>query len=83
MQAHKMDFPPLPHSGTSIASAILLLAALLSGCAQSIPTPLPDLKRPEADGMLAPAQQKKAIEDLALKKAEAEAQAVKQIEQTR
>jgi hypothetical protein len=68
---------------TSISPAILLLTAVLAGCAQSISTPLPDLNRPEADGMLMPAQQKKAIEELAQKRAEAEAQAIKQIEQTR
>lgn len=83
MQAHKVDLPPLPQPRTSVISAMLLLAAMLAGCAQSISTPLPDLKRPEADGMLVPAQQKKAIEDLAQKRTEAEAQAVKQIEQTR
>jgi hypothetical protein len=83
MQAHKLDFPPLPRTMTSISPAILLLTAVLAGCAQSIPTPLPDLNRPEADGMLMPAQQKKAIEELAQKRAEAEAQAIKQIEQTR
>ena len=83
MQAHKMNFRPLPRRRTSIAPAFLLLVIALTGCAQSIPTPLPDLKRPEADGMLVPAQQKKAIEEIAQKKAEAEAQAVKQIEQSR
>jgi ABC-type uncharacterized transport system auxiliary subunit len=83
MQAHKMDLPPLPRLRISAISAILLFAAMLAGCAQSIPTQLPDLKRPEADGMLVPAQQKKAIEEMAQKRAEAEAQAVKQIEQTR
>ena len=61
----------------------MLLAVTLTGCTQSISTPLPDLKRPEADGMLVAAQQKKAIEEMAQKRAEAEAQAVKQIEQSR
>ena len=86
MQAHNMKLPPAPRRRTNIATAFLLLvwaAAALSGCAQTISTPLPDLRRPEADGMLVPAQQKQAIEELAQKKAAAEAQAVKQIERER
>ncbi len=86
MQAHNMKFRAAPRRRTIIAAAFLLLvcaAAALSGCAQTITTPLPDLRRPEADGMLVPAQQKQAIEELAQKKAAAEAQAVKQIESGR
>ncbi len=86
MQAFKLKLPPAPRRRTTIAPTFLLLvcaAAAVSGCAQTISTPLPDLRRPEADGMLVPAQQKQAIEELAQKKAAAEAQAVKQIERGR
>ena len=55
----------------------------LAGCAQNISTPLPDLKRTSTDGMLILAQQKQAMEEMARKKAEEEAQAVKQIEKSR
>ena len=55
----------------------------LTGCAQQNATPLPDLKPRAVDGMLVPAQQQKAINDLARSKAEAQAQAVKQIENSR
>ena len=60
-----------------------MLVTVLGGCTQTISTPLPDLKRSDAGGTLAPAQQQKAIEDLAKKRAEAEAQAVKEIEAKR
>jgi uncharacterized membrane protein len=83
MQAHMKKFSPSPRRRASIAPVILIIMTALTGCAQSIPTALPDLKRPDADGMLVPAQQKKAIEELAQKKAETEAQAVKQIENSR
>ena len=55
----------------------------MAGCAQNISTPLPDLKRTSTDGMLIPAQQKQAMEEMTRKKVEEEAQAVKQIEKSR
>ena len=83
MQAHKKNFRPALRRRSSLTLFFMLLAVTLTACTQSISTPLPDLKRPEADGMLVAAQQKKAIEEMAQKRAEAEAQAVKQIEQSR
>jgi hypothetical protein len=46
-------------------------------------TPLPDLKPANAAVLLTPAQQKQAIADLARKKTEQEAQAMKDIQATR
>lgn len=68
--------------------AVCALALGLSGCAQSplpsMSTPLPDLKPPAAiDSLLTPSQKQKAIDDIAAKKTEAEAAAVKQIEKSR
>ena len=64
-------------------SLLLSLSAVMAGCAQNISTPLPDLKRTSTDGMLIPAQQKQAMEEMTRKKVEEEAQAVKQIEKSR
>lgn len=83
MQAHKNDFSHPPRRRTSLAPVFLVAVTLLGGCTQTISTPLPDLKRSDTGGILAPAQQQKAIDDLTKKKAEAEAQAVKQIEAKR
>jgi len=64
--------------------AVLALTTLvLPGCAASSQTPLPELKPAAADSMLPPAQQQKAIAEIAKKRAEQEQQAVKKIEQTR
>ena len=72
---------------------LVVLAAftlVCSGCAANTPLPLtpnamplPDLKRTSTDGMMQPAQQQKAIAEMAAKKAEQEAQAVKTIEKSR
>ena len=70
------------HSSKAIVCSGLAAIAL-AGCAQPNSTPLPDLKPVAADTMLKPAQQQQAINDLARKKAEAEAQAVKTIESQR
>ena len=83
MQAHKMNFRPTLRPITISVAFFSLFLTALAGCTQSISTPLPDLTRPQADGMLVAAQQKKAIEELAQKRAETEAQAVKQIEKSR
>lgn len=64
-------------------AACVALAAILCGCAQTIETQLPDLKRPAADGMLQPADQKKAIEDMQRAKTEQQQQAIKTIEGSR
>lgn len=61
----------------------LWVGLVLGGCASSSSTTLPDLKRQEADSLLTPAQQQKAIADLARKKAEEEAEALKKIQQSR
>ena len=67
-----------------IATALCLgLCPALSGCAQSIPTQLPELRRDSTDAMMSKAAQQKEIDDLAKKKAAAEANAVKQIERQR
>lgn len=76
---------------TPVAVAVwAALAVACSGCAANTPllltpnaTPLPDLKRTSTDGMMQPAQQQKAIADMAAKKAEQEAQAIKAIEKSR
>jgi hypothetical protein len=82
---------PLPRyrrlTGPSVRSKavalIALAAASVGGCAQDITTALPDLKRPDADSLLTPAQQQKAIDDLTRKRADEQASAVKQIERSR
>lgn len=56
---------------------------LVAGCSTPNPTPLPDLSQPGNDRLLKPAQKQKAIEDMALKKAQEQADAVKQIERQR
>jgi hypothetical protein len=62
----------------------LMASLVLNGCASGAnPPPLPDLKRAEVDGMLTPAQQQQAIAEIARKKAEEDAKALKQIEKTR
>jgi hypothetical protein len=65
-----------------IAALTVGVAALLGACASNAP-PLPDLKRPEVDGMMTPAQQQQAIADLARKKDAEQVQATKAIEKTR
>ena len=68
----------------NVRTAFAVCASLvISGCASTNTTPLPDLKRPDADSLLTPAQQQKAIQDLARKKAEEEASALKKIQQSR
>ena len=71
-------------AGRSIATALLCGAALgMSACAQSNPPPLPDLKPASPDAMMTPAQQHKAIEEMAAKKSAEEADALKKIQETR
>lgn len=69
--------------GLAAFAAAGVLAVTLGACAASSTTPLPELAPAAAGSMLPPAQQQKAIEDLAKKKAEQEQLAVKKIEQTR
>lgn len=83
MQAHKMNLTSSLRRRATLAPVFFFLMTGLAGCAQPILTPLPDLKRPVSDGVLVPAEQKKAIDELAQKRAEAEAQAVKQIQNSR
>jgi predicted small lipoprotein YifL len=75
------------NAGFAVSTATLVVAIFvmfaLSGCASPNPTQLPDLQQPAADGMLKPDQQQKAIDDLARKKAEEQAKAVRQIERQR
>ena len=81
-----MSRPDRPRLGISRLPLLVLRAGvtlLLAACATSNPPPLPDLGRTEADSMMTPAQQQKAIAEMARKQAEAEAKATKQIEQTR
>jgi hypothetical protein len=67
-----------------IALTTCFLAGLaIGGCAQSSSTVLPDLKRSDTKDMLTPAQQQQAIAELARKKAEQEAKALKDIQSTR
>ena len=74
--------PPCRWTRTVLGLA-LWVGLALGGCASSSSTTLPDLKRQEADSLLTPAQQQKAIADLARKKAEEEAEALKKIQQSR
>lgn len=55
----------------------------MAACAQSSSPPLPDLKPAAADGLMSPAQQQKAIQDLAAKKSAEETEALKKIQQSR
>jgi type IV pilus biogenesis protein CpaD/CtpE len=60
-----------------------IAAALLTGCAESLPTPpLPDFGRIK-EKVLTPAEQEKAIKDMANTQQKQEAQAVKTIETTK
>ncbi len=75
----------LTHRRTLVARSLFASVILaLGACAQAgSPTPLPDLKRTSVDGMLTPAQQQQQIAEIARRKAEQEAAAVKTIEKTR
>jgi len=64
-----------------LAAAAAVMA--LAGCAQSAAPPLPDLTRTTTDSMMTPAQQQKAIQDLAAKKATEETDALNQIKGSR
>jgi hypothetical protein len=60
------------------------LAFSVTGCAQQQSSvPFPDLTRTSVDGMLTPAQQQAQIAEIARKKAEEEAKALKQIQGSR
>ena len=83
VQVYTLHFIARPKPSTKVNAAVLAVALALSGCVPSSSTPLPDLKPVAADSMLKPAQQQQAIQDLARKKADEEAQAVKQIEKQR
>jgi hypothetical protein len=72
----------LRHSIRPLTLSILMVAAL-SGCAQTNLTPLPDLTPVNAPKAPTPAQQQQAIQDLATKKAEQEAKALKEIQNSR
>jgi hypothetical protein len=71
------------HLSFARAAFALCVALSMTACAASSTTPLPELKRPEADRLLTPAQQQQAIQDLARKKTDEEAAAMKKIQQSR
>ena len=62
----------------------LMVPGGLGGCAPGANAPaLPDMKQPQVDGMMTPAQQQQEIAEMARKKADQDAKAQQQIQQTR
>jgi hypothetical protein len=79
----RMPFNRCPHPHWRCLAAAGAVAIVSSACSQSSMTALPDLQRPAADSYLSAEQQQKAVQELAQKKAQSEADALKQIQQKR